>query len=238
MKDYNFDTRGALLFFVLCFLYFGAGANSPKTKYNKVEYNKYKAYYNTAVQLSDTVNQIAGLVGMLSVKQDDTFALKILAYLYLATGSNSSGFVCADKYLLINRDNVELLKVQGTSLQASKDFQSALVIYTELFFRTREPQFKYLEAFMEYELFRQVEALKTIDECMQLPTAGGTLIKMTGDGVSEWVTIKAACMSLQALVYLDMKDYAKARTSFEEAIKLYPDFKFAKAKLESLSSNH
>lgn len=229
-----------ILFCTICLLFCTAEACAvPKSKDKPAEYNRYKVYYETAVQLYDTANQISALVGMLSIKHNDTFVLRVLSNLYLTTGHYASSLACAARYLQADPDNIAVIKTQGTALQAARDFQGALIAYTELFYRTREPQFKYLQAMMEYELFRQVEALKTIEDCMNIPTSEAVLIQMKyGDGTSQWIPIKVACINLKGQVYMDMKNFEMARLSFEEALKRNPDFLMAKKNLEGLSSLH
>jgi tetratricopeptide (TPR) repeat protein len=229
----------AVLFYIL-FLWMlpinQVHASGAQRKATAHAYNGYQRYYEAARGLNDTSGQISGLLGMLSVRQDDTFALKTLSFLYLAKGNTESALISASNYLKLKPEDIEVIKVQGAAMQMAHDFQRAIIVYTELFYRTKEPQFKYLQAYMEYELFRQAEALRTIDDCMRITASETTLMQIKyNDGTSDWIPVKAACLNLRGLVYMDMKEIEKAKMIWEEAIRMYPDFQLAKDNLSNLT---
>ncbi|MCW3125130.1 MAG: hypothetical protein JWO03_788 [Bacteroidetes bacterium] len=207
------------------------------SKYKALEYNKFKSFYTTAVTFQDTSAMINGLIGILSIYPQDTESLKKLSQLYFVVENYNSALFACRRYIELAPNDIDILKIQATCMQINMQYDDALLLYTELFYRTRQPYYKYLAANMEYELFRQAECLKTIADCLNLPTADKDQVEIkVEENHSQWVSIKAACLNLRGLALLDMKEMEQARSAFEESLKISPDFIMAQRNLQLMQA--
>jgi tetratricopeptide (TPR) repeat protein len=79
------------------------------------------------------------------------------------------------------------------------------------------------------------EALVSVKKADELPDAG--TIKVTfqvNKNYNQNVDLKAAIAYLEGIISLNLEKNKEAKTSFERAVKLFPDFVLAKSKLTTL----
>ena len=90
-------------------------------------------------------------------------------------------------------------------------------------------------AFIQYELKRNQEAITNIDILLTKPEAETLKVVFNStDNKQKEYTARVALLNLKGMVYKDQDDKVNARKYFEEALKLAPDFQFAKQNLEAL----
>ncbi len=197
----------------------------------------FQSLYKTAVSFKDTSSMTIALLGMVNSNPADTVSLKALAILYSNNDNYYSSALAAKKYLELRPDNVPMLQLYAVAAQNCKLYEEALIGFTELFFRTKDIYYKYMAAFMEYELFRQEDCLKTLKVCLDTP--GIDKIKINGNlpnGEVQLITLQVLCLNLKGLVYIDTKDYKKAGEAFEQALAINPEFETARQNLKEVNS--
>lgn len=202
------------------------------TKDAEREFNQFQTLYKTASAYKDTANMLTGMIGMVGIKPRDTTYLKTLGKLYAAHQNYLPALIACHKYIDIVPDDIEMLELTATSAQNVFNYDYALLLYTELYYRTKNPEFKYFAAHMEYEMYRKEDCLKTINFCLQIPGVETKLVSVrSSDGRSQLVPLKAVCMHLMGLEYVDMNEIALAKNAFGEALKIFPDFIAAQVSL-------
>jgi tetratricopeptide (TPR) repeat protein len=220
-----------LLFFL--FSFFLSAQNSGEVNSSQVDKAAFSSMYKTAVSYKDTSSMIVCLLGMVNANQSDTASLKSLAILYSARKNHYAAALAAKKYTAIVDNNTSMVELFAISAHNSLLYDEALLGYTELYLRTKDIYYKYMSAFMEYELLRQADCLKTLEFCFSKPETESTEIRIRRtNGEFQLISLKAVCLNLKGLVFIDTKEYVKAKEAFEQAIAISPEFDSARLSLE------
>lgn len=221
------------VFFLLSFFLFAQ--NSVEVNSSQTDNVPFSAMYKTAVAYKDTNSMIVCLLGMVNANQNDTVSLRTLAVLYSARKNYYAAALAAKKYTAIVDNNTSMVELFAISAHNSLLYDEALLGYTELYLRTKDIYYKYMSAFMEYELLRQADCLKTLEFCFSKPETELTEIRIRRtNGEFQLVSLKAVCLNLKGLVFIDTKEYSKAKEAFEQAITINPEFDSARISLEEV----
>jgi len=158
-----------------------------------------------------------------------------LAYFYYENQKYpSSAMICKD---LLTRDskNVPALELAGMSYENLNIKDRALQSYESLFLLTNNNSTLYKMASLQYDLKRYKESLTNADILLGKPEADSLkVIFNDAKDLPKEYSIRAALLNLKGLVYKAQEDKVNARKSFEESLKVAPDFDAAKKNLASL----
>lgn len=193
--------------------------------------NQAKAY-NDESMITSAIYNIIALEGPQSSYKDS------LAYIYYNRRNYVSCFLVANDVLKTKPGNLELTEMMAYSLENMGALDKAKETYAELFAKTNNNYDGYKLASIEFRMNKNEEALATIKKTRQLPDDGKIQVTFqVNQNYNQNVELKAAISYVQGLIEQSLDKSEEAKASFENAIRLFPDFVLAKSKLEILNGS-
>ncbi len=161
--------------------------------------------------------------------------LDSLAYLYFNRRSYLSCFIVATDVLKKDENNMEMIEMTAVSLESLGAKEKAVEQYTKLLAITKNNYHAYKIAILESELNKLDEALVSIKKADQLTDMGIEQITyQINNNYSQNAPLKASIAYAEGIILLNLTKKTEAKVSFERAVSIFPDFIFAKERLEAL----
>ena len=204
--------------------------NTPSITLEKQKLKQALLFNDQQVAASAMYNIIA-LEGNNSTYKDS------LAYLYFNAGKHVSSFLVSDDILKNNPNNANILEINAISLETMGAFDKALESYKKLNIKKPSSYLNYKIASLQLTIKKFDEALASIKKAGQLKEDTNVKIGFKiNDNYNQQVPLKPAIAYLEGIIYLNKEMTKEARTSFEKAVQLFPDFVLAKSKLTTLNN--
>lgn len=209
-------------------------APAPTVDSKQADIDLHKKIYSQAMQYGDlgvainTVYTILALGGEASYK--DT-----LAYLYFNAGNNVQAILVADDILAEKPNSVTMLEITAISQQNLGLAKEALANYEKLYGLSPDIYHLYSIATLQYSLKRFGECGNTIDQIIRSEDNVKPIKITNNNGQSQEVPIKAACLNMLGVMALELKQTDVAMKSFQEALKIAPDFALANGNLAKVN---
>ena len=186
------------------------------------------AYGDDAVA-ANSMFSIISLEGPQSTYKDS------LAYLYFNGRNYVSCFLVTNDILKNKSENLELLEMQAVSLESMGAIEKASEAYKTLLSKTNNNYHAYKLAGLQLALKKFEEAYVSVKKANQLHDNGTMQITFqVNKNYNQNVELKAAIAYLEGIIALNLEKSNEAKLSFENAIKLFPEFVLAKSKLSNL----
>jgi len=184
---------------------------------------KQAAKYNDGAAAINSLHQIIALEGENSVYKDS------LAIVYYRIGNFSSSHLLSKELLNKKPNDITLLEINAISLKQLNATKEAISAYETLFNLTKNMYHGYELAFLQYNIKRLAESGNTLSRALQCEDIKDISIQMPyGKNQAQNVPLKAAAFNLYGIVLFELKDNKNAQLSFDEALKIFPDFQTAK----------
>jgi tetratricopeptide (TPR) repeat protein len=138
---------------------------------------------------------------------------------------------------LLNREpkNPRILEMVASSYEGLNLMDRALQHYESLYLATNNIHTLYKMAILQYQLKKYPESLTNLDILLSNPEADTVkLIFQDAQKKDKEYVMRVPILNLKGMVYKDQGDKVNAKKSFDEALKIAPDFLFAKQNSESL----
>ncbi|GIV23499.1 MAG: tetratricopeptide repeat protein [Bacteroidia bacterium] len=192
--------------------------------------------YAQAVAYGDLLTQIYALHWRLAT-EGPSFGLRdTLAQTYFQAGLYRQAIAVADELLKEQPRNADLAELKALAYFYLQDTKNALEAYEKLYEITQSPLHLYQVITLQFNLQRYGECQANIDKLLANPEADRLTVRIsTPDGQTQEVPLRAAAWNVRGVLYRLQKEPEKARTSFEEALKIAPTFLLAKGNLEDLN---
>jgi tetratricopeptide (TPR) repeat protein len=141
----------------------------------------------------------------------------------------------ADEVIKRDPDHLEMLEIKAASLESLGAIDKSAEAYDQLFARSNNNFHGYNLAKLQFSLKKYEEAYKTIQEVEKLNDTGKYKItfSINANHVQQ-VELLAAIPYLKGLIEEELQKKPEAKVSYEKALKIQPDFVFAKERLEGL----
>ena len=133
-----------------------------------------------------------------------------------------------------NPGNTALLEMVAVSYQNIGNLKEALAEYERLYAQTKSPQQLYQIATLQYGLERSGECKSSLQQLMLMDLEKEKISINMGQQSQE-VPMRAAVMNFTGVLFQANKQLADAKRSFEEALKIAPNFVLAKNNLDNLN---
>ena len=183
---------------------------------------------------------------------DNAHARKLLATVLIQQGQISEASAIIDPMLAENKDDVQLLAIAGEAAMQTRDFDKAEAYFEQA--SKLQPKTAALRTSLAMSKLAQGDSARAISE-LEMSTAldntspkAGVLLVLTEMRMKRYDKALAAVKALETSqpkepmvqnlkggVYLNMKDNANARASFEKALALKPTYYPAAANLAQLA---
>lgn len=192
--------------------------------------------YKTAVKYYDLQAATSALYNAIALKPERTDLLDSLTYLYFAAERYGQVYLLGEDILKKDDKRNEIREMVAIAKQSLNMTKEALADYEKLYAASKELQFLYQMATLQYQLKRYGECIASLDQIIANPESANKQIAIKNqDGSGQNVPMKAAAHNVKGICAMEVSQDDAARDNFNEAIKLFPDFALAKNNLNYLN---
>ncbi len=185
--------------------------------------------YSDGTTMINALHQIIALEGANSTYKDT------LAITYYKMNNPLSCHLVVKELLEKKPNNLVLLELDAMSLQQLNAKKEAITAFEKLFALSKNKYHGYQLAMLQQSIKRLAEAMVTINQVTTCEDIKGAELDFPVDkNNTQKVSLNAAIMNVKGLIAYELKDTTLAKKSFEEAIKISPDFVLAKQNAEAL----
>lgn len=191
--------------------------------------------YARALQYNDRFEAKNAMYRLIAMEPQNDSLLTTLAFLYADAGQFASAALVSMDVMTINPSNAEAIEINAYSYENLGLKDKSLESYEKLYLLTNEFQVLYKMAFLQLELGKYQQALTNADILLEAPDAQeSTVFFKEGEEDVEY-PITVAIWNMKGLVNIEMGDKEAAKTCFDEALKISPNFALAKENLAKLN---
>lgn len=191
--------------------------------------------YNMATRYNDFDVARSSLYSLINIDPENDSLKFNLAYLYFdAAKYPSTILVCMD-ILSRNPQHAPSLEMSGISFEELGIKDKALAAYEKLYVTTENFTTLYKVIFLQYDLKRYGECNVNIDILLSSALADDVKITLqVSDQEQKEFPLKAAALNIRGLVKKDQGDKSGAKSDFNAALEMAPEFVFATENLAEL----
>lgn len=193
-----------------------------------------KTIYAKAVEYGDLNTAIVAAHTILANSSDDYHYMDSLVSLYYVSGNLVAAVNVGNAILDAAPQNVTVRELVANSLAGLNMNGEAVVQYNDLYSRTANIVYLYNVATVEFSMKNYTECGLTVERILK---AEGNMTKVAingTDNIIQEIPIKAAAYNIKGAIAVAVNNNAIAKESFEEALKITPEFSLAKSNLEAL----
>ncbi|MCS6819877.1 MAG: hypothetical protein RMJ53_02660 [Chitinophagales bacterium] len=188
--------------------------------------------YKNALKYFDLQAASVALYQAIALKPERTDLLDSLAYLYFTGERYGQVYLLGDEILKKDGKRNDIREMLAVSKQALNMPREALEDYEKLYASTKELQYLYQVASLQYQLKRYGECIASLDAIISNPEADKKQINIKNqDGGSQNVPMKAAAYNVKGICALEVNQIEAAKNNFNEALKIFPEFVLARNNL-------
>jgi len=197
----------------------------------------YQDSYGRAMKYNDRFEAKSILYQLIALDPQNDSLLVNLAFLYIEAGQNASCVMACIDALAINPQNTGALEITAVAYKNLGLKDKSLEAYEDLMLLTDNFEVLYKMAFLQYELGKYQQSVTNIDILLERPEAAETTVFITIDEEQKEFPIQAALYNLKGLVDKELGDFDAAKSNYQEALRLAPDFSLAESNLAELEQN-
>ncbi|OYU83508.1 MAG: hypothetical protein CFE24_10910 [Flavobacterium sp. BFFFF2] len=158
-----------------------------------------------------------------------------LAVTYYKMNNYISCHLVAKELLEKKPNNVVLLELEAMSLKQLNAKKEAIDAFEKLFALSKNKFHGYQLAVLQQSIKRLAEAQATINQVLACEDIKGFDLEFPKDqNQSQKIALNAAIQNLKGLIAYELKDITTAKTAFQEALNISPDFALAKQNVAAL----
>lgn len=193
-----------------------------------------KTIYAKAVEFGDFNTAIVAAHTILANSPNDYHYMDSLVSLYNAIGNLVAAVNVGNAILEAAPQNTTVRELVANSLIGLGMNGEAIVHYNDLYSRTSNIIYLYNIATTEFGMKNYTDCGLTVERILK---AEGNMTKVAidgADGKTQDIPVKAAAYNIKGAIAVEVNNTAIAKESFEEALKIAPEFSLAKSNLEVL----
>ena len=199
------------------------------------EFNIQKTIYEKAKTYNDPNVAITALYNMVAIQPDNVLLKDSLMREYLSLSQWAPTYMISREILAIQPNNNFVLEVSCVALQNLGLKQEALNEYESLYLRTDRVDVLYTISFLQFELKNLNESLTNLEILLNNDQTEEMVVSVSKDeNDRQEVSMRAQLNYLKGLVFLEQGKNDLAKSSFNDALNLSPEFKNALDKLNLL----
>jgi tetratricopeptide (TPR) repeat protein len=209
------------------------------TQKTRNEEGIYRTILSNSLKYNDVSTAILACHYLLAINPQNNALKDTLAMLYFESRSFLQSIMLAGEILQSNPDNVKMLEVQAIAQQNLGLIKESLDSYEKLYKKTKSLFHAYQIANLQFILKRFGECEATLAEILKDPQAEQEKVNVIiANQGQQQVIIKAACLNMAGVIYMEQNQDDKAKKFFEEALKVDKDFSLPKGNLEYLANKN
>ncbi len=196
----------------------------------------YYRTYQAGIRYNDYSIAKHALYNILVENPQNDSILYSLSVLYFQSKQYASAALTAQDVITLNPDNLAAIEIAAVSYESIGALDKALETYESLYLKSDDYETLYKVAFLQYEVKNYAEAKTNADILLGKKEAESltATFDVAGDQQKEY-PIKVALLNLKGLIAKDQGKKEEAKTFFQQALKLAPDFTMAKDSLAELN---
>lgn len=191
-----------------------------------------QAAYQLAIRYNDLDVAKVKLYNLLLRNPSNLRYAELLASLYFDLNQLSSAALVSLDILDGNRNNTTALEIAAYSLEQLGALDRALPHFESMYLLTGDNFSLYKSGFIQYSLKRFPEALNSVNMLVKNVKPEEKIGFPKSQTETQQIDMKAAALNLKGMIYLDQGSKAEAKTAFEEALSIEPNFDLAKENLK------
>jgi tetratricopeptide (TPR) repeat protein len=204
---------------------------------NNILEKSYNAMYRDGLRYGDLSIASNAVYGLLSIHPDSTALLDTLAALYFQRGAWPQVVLVTTDILGKNEKNEGARELRAVANQSLGRAKESLEDYERLYAEKANPYHLYEIAALQFAMKRLGECELSIQKLLNDATIKEkTIVISLQDGRSQDVPLAAAGMNLVGVANMEQGKKDIAKSAFEAALKIYPEFILAKNNLEALEA--
>lgn len=208
---------------------------APVKQSNADGLRMYDAMFHNALRFGDIAVATNAVYGILSLKPDSTALMDTLAALYFQRAAWPQVVLVSTHILSMNPANEGALELRAIANQSLGRAKESLEDYEGLYRKTQNPYHLYEIATLQFAMKRFGECESSAqrlvtDQEVKEKTIGITM--QTGE--AQEVPLRAAALNLIGVINMEQGKKDTAKTAFEAALKVFPEFVLAKNNLDAL----
>jgi len=197
----------------------------------------YLKVYRQALNYNDANAAINALQGYIAT--DNSIPYKdTLSMLYFNIKLYYSSLLLSEEVYKTAPENVNAMARAAECYDELGDPKTAIELYEKVVPKTKSPYQIYKLGICQYQLKRTTECELSAKAALADTSSKRIPVVFTmADGSQQTVPVDAAAANLLGVLKMDAKNFAGAKTDFQQALKLYPDFAGAKGNLDVCDKN-
>ncbi len=218
---------------VLLFILVASWSSSAQDVKESASYKQEKAVYQLGSKYADVEIARNAIYNLMAIDPSDASLLDSLAYMYYYQKFTSCLLVCID-IIKMNPDHLPALEMSGVAYQNLGLKDKALTSYESIYLRNNSVLTLYKMAILQLDLNRQGESMTNVGILLEKEETKEAMVSINTQKGPSQISLTAAVYNLKGLIESSQENKEAARTSFQEALALEPDFTVAKNNLEEL----
>lgn len=200
------------------------------------ELRKQAYIYTLAKKYNDPVIQRMALYNLVALNPNNPAILDSLALIYFDFQQYASSALVSQDAMRLNPDDLFATEVSAVSFENLGVNSRAVTSYEKLYLANNDLTILYKVAFLQLSLKRYQEALNNADIIIESPEAAELKLLFPVDETNKTqeITMKVAALRLKGMIEADKGNKAQAKTYFNEALKMAPEFVVLKEQIADL----
>lgn len=158
-----------------------------------------------------------------------------LVGLFFLTGDYGSCVLAGQHFLAKNDTNYNIIEYMAAAEYGMKRYKEALGWYEKLFTHSKSAYHAYQLAVNQFLMQRLGECEASIQFILADFKSEKEMVSISmNEGGAQEVPMRAAVWNLRGVIQKNLQKISEAKTCFEQALKIYPEFVLAKANLSTV----
>ncbi|WKK64765.1 tetratricopeptide repeat protein [Lutimonas zeaxanthinifaciens] len=173
---------------------------------------------------------------LISLEGENSTYKDSLAYIYFSTRKYASCFLMANEVLERDPKNQAILELKAISLESIGALDKSMEAYSELFALSNNNYHGYNVAKLQLSMNKFEEAYATIKKVETLNDTGKVQVNFSiNQNHTQQIELLAAIPYLKGVIEEELNKIPEAKSSYEKALKIQPEFVLAKEKRDKLN---
>ena len=188
--------------------------------------------YTHALKYYDLQVATTALYNAMAIKPDRKDLRDSLALIYFAGERYGQAYTLGEEILKDQPKRTDMLEMVAVSKQSLGMVKEALADFEALYATDKQVFYLYQISTLQYQLKRFGECVTSLDQIIANEASAKQNVNIrNSNNTSQTVPMKAAALNVKGIVALELSKEAEAKTFFQEALKVFPEFALAKGNM-------
>lgn len=193
-----------------------------------------EAFFSHSMNVKDYNSAVIAAQMILMKDSSQTSYEDTLPELYVAIHNFESAEIYADKVIQRKKNDERMYQIKALCYQQMGRVEDEFNAYKKLYEITHNLSYLYQVTAFQLSTNNEAEATKNLDQLEKLATPSDSVDFAISETEKQKVPVKAACYNMRAYIQAQKRDMMGAKTYFEKALSVYPDFIVARRNYEQL----